>query len=206
MRRYQLLLVLLLAGCLSACSTPGAFFGATEGPLFKPRSLSDESRVLVYLYRPQSSWADQELEAPGLFINNQLFSGLPSGGYLVMELDTASYQLEIRRPLFGCYWTLLAESPMDFTRVASFALDAEAGATYYLRYDEVSTPPHDESLAASGDGPLQLVTEKTASGELVTSHRVKPFARIAASGEAHVRRPQRGFWRSIGDALNNIGI
>ena len=125
MRRYQLLLVLLLTGCLSACSTPGAFFGATEGPLFKPRSLSDENRVLVYLYRPQSSWADQELEAPGLFINNQLFSGLPSGGYLVMELDTASYQLEIRRPLFGCYWTLLAESPMDFTRVASFALDVK---------------------------------------------------------------------------------
>ena len=206
MRRYQLLLVLLLTGCLSACSTPGAFFGATEGPLFKPRSLSDESRVLVYLYRPQSSWADQELEAPGLFINNQLFSGLPSGGYLVMELDTASYQLEIRRPLFGSYWTLLAESPMDFTRVASFALDAEAGATYYLRYDEVSTPPHDESLAASGDGPLQLVTEKIAFGELIISHRVKPFARIAASGEAHVRWPQRGFWRSIGDALNNIGI
>ena len=78
MRRYQLLLVLLLTGCLSACSTPGAFFGATEGPRFKPRSLSDENRVLVYLYRPQSSWADQELEAPGLFINNQLFSGLPS--------------------------------------------------------------------------------------------------------------------------------
>lgn len=147
MRRYRLFVLLLLTGWLTACSTPGAFFGATEGPLFQSRSLSDENRVLLYLYRPQSSWADQELEAPGLFINNQLFSGLPSGGYLVMELDTASYQLEIRRPLLGSYWTLAAESPMDFTRVASFALDAEAGATYYLRYDELSPPPHDDSLA-----------------------------------------------------------
>lgn len=206
MRRYRLFVLLLLTGWLTACSTPGAFFGATEGPLFQPRSLSDENRVLLYLYRPQSSWADQELEAPGLFINNQLFSGLPSGGYLVMELDTASYQLEIRRPLLGSYWTLVAESPMDFTRVASFALDAEAGATYYLRYDELSPPPHDDSLAASGDGPLQLVSEQAALGELTRSHRVKPFARIAANGEEHVRRSQHSFWRSVGDALDKIGI
>jgi hypothetical protein len=206
MRRYRLFVLLLLTGWLTACSTPGAFFGATEGPLFQPRSLSDENRVLLYLYRPQSSWADQELEAPGLFINNQLFSGLPSGGYLVMELDTASYQLEIRRPLLGSYWTLAAESPMDFTRVASFALDAEAGATYYLRYDELSPPPHDDSLAATGDGPLQLVSEQAALGELGSSHRIKPFARIAANGETHVRRSQRGFWRSVGDALDKIGI
>ena len=26
MRRYRVLLLLLLSGCLSACSTPGAFF------------------------------------------------------------------------------------------------------------------------------------------------------------------------------------
>lgn len=206
MRRYRLLVLLLLTGWLSACSTPGAFFGATEGPLFQPRSLSDENRVLLYLYRPQSSWADQELEAPGLFINNQLFSGLPSGGYLVMELDTASYQLEIRRPLLGSYWTLVAESPLDFTQVASFALDAEAGATYYLRYDELSPPPRDDSLAATGDGPLQLVSEQAALGELTRSQRVKPFTRIAANGEPRVRRSQRGFWRSVGDALDKIGI
>ena len=206
MRRYPLLLALLLSSLLAGCSTPGAFFTATQGPLFEPRRLSDENRVLVYLYRPQSSWADQELEAPGLFINNQLFSGLPSGGYLVMEFDTASYQLEIRRPLLGSYWTLLAESPMDFTRVASFALDAEAGATYYLRYDEVSPAPHDDSLAASGDGPLQLVSATAARDELQRSRRVKPFARIAANGEEHVRRSQRGFWRSVGDALDKIGI
>lgn len=81
-----------------------------------------------------------------------------------------------------------------------------AGATYYLRYDELSPPPHDDSLAASGDGPLQLVSEQAALGELTRSQRVKPFARIAANGEAHVRRSQRSFWRSVGDALDKIGI
>uniref|UniRef100_A0A653AXC6 Lipoprotein n=1 Tax=Ectopseudomonas oleovorans TaxID=301 RepID=A0A653AXC6_ECTOL len=52
---------------LAACSTPGAFFGATEGEVFEPHVLSDENRALVYLYRPRNDWADQELEAPGLF-------------------------------------------------------------------------------------------------------------------------------------------
>lgn len=203
MRRYPLF-VLLLVSLLGGCSSPGAFFGASDGPLFKARSLSDENHVLVYLYRPQSQWADDELEAPGLFINNQLTGSLPSNGYLVMEFDVASYQLEMRRPLLGSYWTLMAESPMDFTRIASFALDAEAGATYYLRYDETNPPPHDESLSASGDGPLQLVSAKVALPELAATHRVQPFARIDANGE-HVRA-QRGFWRSVGQALDKIGI
>ncbi|MBX9753142.1 MAG: DUF2846 domain-containing protein [Pseudomonadaceae bacterium] len=203
MRRYPLF-VLLLASLLGGCSSPGAFFGGTDGPLFKARSLSDENHVLVYLYRPQSAWADQELEAPGLFINNQLTGSLPSNGYLAVEFEVASYQLEMRRPLLGSYWTLMAESPMDFTRIASFALDAEAGATYYLRYDETNPPPHDESLSASGDGPLQLVSAKVALPELAATHRVQPFARIDANGE-HIR-PQRGFWRSVGRALDKIGI
>ncbi|MDP3847397.1 MAG: DUF2846 domain-containing protein [Pseudomonas sp.] len=203
MRRYPLF-VLLLASLLGGCSSPGAFFGDSDGPLFKARSLSDENHVLVYLYRPQSAWADQELEAPGLFINNQLTGSLPSNGYLAVEFEVASYQLEMRRPLLGSYWTLMAESPMDFTRIASFALDAEAGATYYLRYDESNPPPHDESLSASGDGPLQLVSAKVALPELAATHRVQPFARIDANGE-HIRA-QRGFWRSVGRALDSIGI
>lgn len=203
MRRYPLLL-LLLASLLSGCSSPGAFFGASDGALFKPRKLSDDNHVLVYLYRPQNAWADQELEAPGLFINNQLSGSLPSNGYLALEFEVASYQLEMRRPLLGSYWTLLAEGPMDFTRIASFALDAEAGATYYLRYDETNPPPHDETLSASGDGPLQLVSAKVALAELGATHRVQELAKIDANGE-HIR-PQRGFWRSVGRALDSVGI
>jgi hypothetical protein len=57
-------LPLLLASLLTACSSPGAIFPVTAGQAFKPRSLSDDKHVLVYLYRPQSQWADDELEAP----------------------------------------------------------------------------------------------------------------------------------------------
>jgi hypothetical protein len=208
MRRYlhtvAPLSLLLLAGLLAACSSPGAFFGASDGPAFTPRHLSDDNHVLVYLYRPQSQWADDELEAPGLFINNHLSGALPSNGYRVMELEAASYQLEMRRPLMGSYWTLLAEGPMDFTRIASFALDAEVGETYYLRYDEINPPALDGQFATTGDGPLQMVSAKVALPELAATHETQAFEQIAADGENV--RAQRGFWRWVGRQVDKIGI
>lgn len=196
--------VLLLSLALSACSTPGAFFGATEGEAFRPHQLRDDNHALVYLYRPQSDWADQELEAPALFLNNQRIGSLPSNGYLVLEFEVASYQLEMRRPLFGSHWTLLADGPLDFTRICSFALDAEAGGTYYLRYDELNPAPLDKQFPSQGDGPLQLVSAKVAATEIDATREVQPFERIAASGETE--RMQRSFWRKVGKSLDFIGI
>lgn len=196
--------VLLLSLALSACSTPGAFFGATEGEAFRPHQLRDDNHALVYLYRPQSDWADQELEAPALFLNNQRIGSLPSNGYLVLEFEVASYQLEMRRPLFGSHWTLLADGPLDFTRICSFALDAEAGGTYYLRYDELNPAPLDDQFPSQGDGPLQLVSAKVAATEIDATREVQPFERIAASGETE--RMQRSFWRKVGKSLDFIGI
>ncbi|WP_213952567.1 DUF2846 domain-containing protein, partial [Escherichia coli] len=49
------------------------------------------------LYRPRSQWADEELEAPGIFLNNELIGSLPSNGYLAFEFETGSYKLEMRR-------------------------------------------------------------------------------------------------------------
>ncbi len=204
MRRHRNLFTLLLLAALAGCSTPGAFFGASAGAAFTKHAPSDEKHVLVYLYRPQSDWADQELEAPGLFLNNQPIGSLPSNGYLVLEFAVASYQLEMRRPLLGSYWTLLADGPLDFTRIASFALEAEAGGVYFLRYDELNPPPASGGAPGEGDGPLQLVADSLAQGEISATHEVQPFERIAASGERV--RPQRGFWRGVGRALDKIGI
>lgn len=198
------LLALLFALALSGCSTPGAFFGATEGAAFSAHQLSDDNHALVYLYRPQSDWADQELEAPALFLNNQRIGSLPSNGYLVLEFEIASYQLEMRRPLFGSHWTLLADGPLDFTRICSFALDAEAGGVYYLRYDELNPPPLSDQLPSQGDGPLQLVSKEVAAAEIDATREVQPFERIASSGETE--RMQRSFWRKVGKSLDFIGI
>ena len=201
MRRLLLpLLVVLLAGC----STPGAFFGDLDGEAFVPHALGDENHALVYLYRPRNDWADQELEAPGLFLDNQLIGSLPSNGYLVLQFEAANYRLEMRRPLVGSFWTLLADGPLDFTLIASFTLDAAVGATYYLRYDEDGPPPQSEALDG-GDGPLQLVSAELAERELGATRLVQPLTHLAASPD-EAERPQRGFWRAVGRALDKIGI
>jgi hypothetical protein len=202
MRRLLWLLPIVL---LAACSTPGAFFGATQGEAFAPHRLSDENHALVYLYRPRNDWADQELEAPGLFLDNRLIGSLPSNGYLVLEIDAANYKLEMRRPLAGSFWTLLADGPFDFTLIASFTLDAAVGATYYLRYDEDGPPPSGVVPGGAGEGPLQLVSAELAQTELRATRQVQPLARIEASDQ-EPERPQRGFWRSIGESLDKVGI
>lgn len=196
--------ILLLGAVLGGCSTPGAFFGATEGPAFQAATPSDGGHAMVYLYRPQSEWADQELEAPGIFLDNELIGSLPSNGYLALEFEASSYKLEMRRPLFGSYWTLFADGPLDFTLISSFALDASGGHTYYLRYDELDPPPKNTEQPSAGNGPLQLVEETLGSQEIISTRQVQPNERVAASGE--VVRPQQGFWRGVGKALDKIGI
>lgn len=195
---------LALALVLGGCSAPGGFFASPDGPPFQAPRARDDGRALVYLYRPRSAWADQELEAPGLFVDNRLLGSLPSNGFLLLELEIDSYRLEMRRPLFGSYWTALADGPMDFTRIASFVLDAEAGGVYYLRYDELDPPPASAGAPGRGDGPLQLLAGTAALAEISATREVQAPLRVVARAE--VERPQRGFWRRVGELLQRVGI
>ncbi|MEF2079354.1 DUF2846 domain-containing protein [Pseudomonas aeruginosa] len=200
----SLSLALSIVASLVGCSTPGAFFGAPDGPAFVAHPSADASHATVYLYRPRSQWADEELEAPGIFLNNELIGSLPSNGYLAFEFEIGSYKLEMRRPLAGSFWTLFADGPMDFTRIASFMLDARAGAVYYLRYDELNPPPKSEHPAGEGDGPLQLVAADLGAAEIGATHQVQEPMQFAASG--YRKRVQRSFWEGVGRALDKIGI
>ncbi len=194
MSRHHPLAVFLLL-CLVGCSSPGAFLDTNDGPLFTPHALSADDHAVVYLYRPQSDWADQELEAPGLFLNKKLVGSLPSNSYLVLDLEVASYPLEMRRPLFGSFWTALADGMLDFNRIAGFNLDVGAGGTYYLRYDELNPPPLAEGTATLGDGPLQLVPASLAEKEISATHEFQPPLRVAADGQ---RVEEPGFWGALG--------
>ncbi|KAF1052367.1 MAG: hypothetical protein GAK43_01952 [Stenotrophomonas maltophilia] len=198
---YRLLIgawLVLLAGC----SSPGAFFRTLDGQPFAPLASHDPAHAVVYLYRPQNRWADEELEAPGLFLNNELIGSLPSNGYLALEFEPGQFKLEMRRPLAGSFWTLMADGPLDFTRIASFMLEARAGAVYYLRYDE-NRVLH-QSDASKGDGPLQLVDAALASAEITPTRQVQEPVNIAASG--YEVRQQRRFWQGVGEALDKVGI
>lgn len=200
MRRFlPLTLLLLLAGC----STQGSFFGPTNGPIYLSRE-DDPSLALVYVYRPRSDWASQELEAPGVFIDNQRVGRLPNDSFLRLRAQPGSYKIEMRRPLFGTHWTLLADGPFDFTRIASFTLEVEPGKQYFLRYSELHAPAAHEDQTSLGDGPLRLVGHSLARQEVVFTNRIHRDQEIHLTAEHE--RPQRGFWRSVGEALDKIGI
>ena len=191
-RHFPFLVVLLLA--LTGCSSPGAFIDTNDGPAFTAFKPSDPDHALVYLYRPQSDWADQELEAPGLFLNDQLIGTLPSNSYLVLEFEVGSYPLLMRRPLFGSYWTALADGMLDFNRIAGFTLDVGIGGVYYLRYDELNPPPQQEGAASLGDGPLQLVSASLGEQEIAATRQIQPPRQFAADGSA----VGSGFWHALG--------
>lgn len=191
MLRLALCAVFLL---LAGCSSPGAFFGALDGPPFSAQP-SDPQLATVYIYRPQNQWSDEELEAPGLFLNNELIGSLPSNGYFAMSFAPGSYPLQMRRPLLGSFWTFFAGGTLDFTLISGFALEARAGEVYYLRYDETHTPPKFEHNAGEGAGPLNLVGKELGSREIPATRQVQPPVRIAASGRK-VEEP--GFWQKLG--------
>ena len=200
MRRFlPFTLLLLLAGC----STQGGYFGPTNGPIYLSRD-SDPALALVYVYRPRSDWASQELEAPGVFLDNQRVGRLPNDSFLRLLAQPGSYKIEMRRPLFGTHWTLLADGPFDFTRIASFTLEVEPGKQYFLRYDELDAPAHHDDQTDQGDGPLRLVGHSLARQEIVFTNRIQKDREIQLTAEHE--RPQRGFWRSVGEALDKIGI
>lgn len=200
MRRFlSLALLLLLAGC----STPGAFFGPTNGPIYLSRD-SDPTLALIHVYRPASDWARQELEAPGVFLDNRRIGRLPSDSYMSLLAQPGSYKIEMRRPLFGLHWTLLADGPFDFNRIASFTLEVEPGKQYFLRYDELNLPAHHVDQTEQGDGPLRLVGESLARQEIVFTNRIQPDRDIQLTAEHE--RPQRTFWQRVGEALDKIGI
>lgn len=202
MRRYlPLTLLLLLAGC----STQGSFFGPTNGPIYLSRD-SDPTLALLYIYRPRSDWASQELEAPGVFVDNQRIGRLPSDSFMRLQAQPGSYKIEMRRPLFGTHWTLLADGPFDFTRIASFTLELEPGRQYFLRYSELDTPAPHEDQTDKGDGPLRLVGHSLARQEIVFTNRIHREKELPLQLHAEHERPQRGFWRSVGEALDKIGI
>ena len=197
-RPLLILLFLLLGGCASS----GAFFGPINGTLYHPReAVADQA--LIFLYRPKSEWANQELEAPGLFLDNRHVGNLPSDSYLLLRAAPGRYKLEMRRPLFGLHWTLLADGPFDFNRIASFSLDAQAGRSYFLRFDELDPPPAN-GREGTGDGPLQLVGERLYGWEVLFTNQSQPELAVTPSVEHE--RPQRGFWRRVGEALDKVGI
>jgi len=168
-----------MTGCTvynSIGSSTGAYISEPDGQAFKPVGYrwDYEYSALLYIYRPGSEWADDELESPSFYVNDEHLFNLKSRGYTWYELDPGEYDIVMRRPLFGIEGLAVTDF-FDFSikTPGQASLNVKAGKVYFLRYSEVDpiqlevdeTDPLAE-VNDTEDNFLQLVPETVALAEL----------------------------------------
>ncbi len=167
-----LLSVLMLPSCTiyqSIGHNFGSFVSAPNGQDFQPVGYrwDYEHTALIYIYRPSSTWADDELEAPSFYLNDDRLFNIKSNGYTWYELKPGNHDVKIRRPLMGLEG-IDVTNVVDFTlkMVTELSLNAKAGNVYYLRYSEVDKDAAKFSDMTFHDNPLQVVTPEVALAEI----------------------------------------
>lgn len=136
----------------------GSFLAPAKGEFFKPVLPTDSRNAIVYVYRPQSDWNDQEIQAPGFFLNGRFLSGLKSGSYFWFEIPASTYYLSAKRPFTFFYLTTIFETDVNF----------EGGKSYYFRYDEERPGPKKPAKGAAllVVGPLQQMPALQGQAEI----------------------------------------
>lgn len=129
----------------------GSFLVPAKGAYFKQVLPTDSRNAIVYVYRPQSNWADEEVQAPGFFLNGKFLSGLKSGSYFWFEIPASTYYFTAKRPFSFFYLTTIFKANVNF----------EGGKSYYFRYDESHPGPDKPAKGAAllVVGPLQQMPE-----------------------------------------------
>lgn len=147
----------------------GSFLYPNKGEFFRPLIPTDSRNAIVYVYRPETDWNDQEVQSPGFFLDGQFISGLKSGSYFWFEVPASQYYFNAKRPLAVVYLKTIFEAEVFF----------EGNKSYYFRYDEENPGP---KKAAPGTpmvavGPLKQMPESQALQE-ITRTRVMGVGRV----------------------------
>ena len=169
------LLLLLMLTMVSGCTlyqsfgkSSGSFIRSVNGPAFQPVPSDEwynEDHALVYFYRPDSEWAQQELSAPSFYVDDRHYFNLRGNAFTWLEMQPGERQFDIRRPFVGFEGLGGA-----FDHILETSVELEAGEIYYVRYSEVDSPASvhamldDDHPMASGDAVL--VDEETALEEI----------------------------------------
>jgi len=167
-----LLSVLMLPSCTiyqSIGHNFGSFVSAPNGQDFQPVGYrwDYEHTALIYVYRPASTWANDELEAPSFYLNDERLFNIKGDGYTWYELKPGNHDVKIRRPLGGLEG-IHVHDVVDFTlkMVTELQLNAKAGTVYYLRYSEVDKDAAKFADMTFHKNPLQVVTPEVALAEI----------------------------------------
>lgn len=143
----------------------GAWVNQTPGQLFQPMNIQHPHSAVVYFYRLNSRWNQQEIIAPNFFLNGERIPSLLNNHYYWMELPAGSYRLTTSRPLGVIHF----QKP----KVADFSI--EAGKTYYLKYEEQAfRGSPDPALNLLHVGPFMQMPTKQGLQEIRTTQLKTP--------------------------------
>lgn len=138
-----------------------------RGGLFKPAKRQHPDSAIVYFYRPNTRWSQQEVVGASIFLNEQRLKGLKNNHYYWVELPPGDYRLAVRRPLPPVF--ILKGKVVDFT--------VKAGQDYYLKYaEQYHVAPPDPALGLLFERPIiQMPTDKALEEIVGTRLKTHPF-------------------------------
>jgi len=179
------------SGCLHIYQSLGHNFGAyiatVSGKEYSQvgNRWDYENKALLYVYRPDSEWASDEIEAPSFYLDDERIFNIRANGYTWFELEPGEYEVVMRRPLMGLEGIATDSFEFDLKRIAQMNLAVEADNVYFLRYSEIDPPELEHQTLKEdmplGDGPLMLVSTDLAHNELAVTRMLPEGGRFIKS-------------------------
>ena len=188
---FATLVLISTSGCLHIYQSLGHNFGAyiatVSGKEYSQvgNRWDYENKALLYVYRPNSEWAADEIEAPSFYLEDERVFNIRANGYTWFELEPGEYEVVMRRPLMGLEGIATDSFEFDLKRIAQMNLAVEADKVYFLRYSEIDPPePEHQTIKEDiplGDGPLMLVSTELAHTELAVTRMLPEGGRFIKS-------------------------
>lgn len=154
----------------------GGWVNQKLGQYFQPIQPQNPQAAVIYLYRPDTRWNQQEIAAANIFVNGQRIPSLLNNHYYWIELPAGTYRISTSRPL----------TVFHFQEPKYIDMSVDAGQTYYLKYDE-ENPGRKERT-----GPFLIMQEKTGRHEIAfTRLKSSSYNFVAQDASGNVRnKPQ----------------
>ncbi len=174
---FVTIVLISTSGCITIYQSIGHNFGAfihtVSGKEYKQvaNRWDYESKALLYVYRPNSQWAADEVEAPTFYLDDERVFNIVANGYTWFELEPGDYEVIMRRPLMGLEGVNIDGFEFDLKRI--------------LRYSEVDPPAIEHQTFSEetlqGDGPLMLVATELAHDEMQVTRMLPEGGRFIKS-------------------------
>ena len=145
------LLFLVIASFLTACGS------TSNGPSFTQSNLTNDGTSIVYIYRLDLGYFNQNAVDLNVFLDGNLISELPKNGYIPVKLSAGSH--------------LISFSFYGSTPISTERIEVEPNKKYYLKLNDlrdqgaiVTKTLNQVSLVNSDVGISEIASTKLVSG------------------------------------------